>query len=130
MANHGPVYGLDAELDAKRKAQYDPNAEKNAKAWVESITGESLGDDLHEALKSGVVLCKLMNKVSPGKIQKIGTSKMPFVMMENIGNYLTAAKALGLQTHDLFQTVDLYEAKNMNQVITHILAMKRISEKK
>jgi hypothetical protein len=53
---------------------------------------------------------------------------MPFVQMvafhssiqltrkENISCYLNACSSLGLATHDLFQTVDLYEEKNMNQV--------------
>lgn len=36
--------------------------------------------------------------------------------MENIGNFLKACEAYGLTKMDLFQTVDLYEAKNMPQV--------------
>eukprot|EP00027_Filamoeba_sp_ATCC50430_P004432 CAMPEP_0168551500 /NCGR_PEP_ID=MMETSP0413-20121227/6206_1 /TAXON_ID=136452 /ORGANISM="Filamoeba nolandi, Strain NC-AS-23-1" /LENGTH=129 /DNA_ID=CAMNT_0008582031 /DNA_START=83 /DNA_END=472 /DNA_ORIENTATION=- len=129
MANHGPDYGLDAELKAKRDAQYDPKLEAQARAWVESMTGEKLSGSFHEALKNGVVLCKLINKISPGKISKIGTGNMPFVQMENIGKYLDACRGMGLATHDLFQTVDLYEAKNMNQVVTSILALKRASGK-
>ena len=33
--------------------------------------------------------------------------------MENIGQFLAAAEAYGVARGDLFQTVDLYEAKNM-----------------
>ena len=33
--------------------------------------------------------------------------------MENIGNFLKGAEAYGVAMTDLFQTVDLYEAKNM-----------------
>lgn len=36
--------------------------------------------------------------------------------MENIGNFLTACEAYGVPKQDLFQTVDLYEARNMNGV--------------
>jgi hypothetical protein len=39
---------LDAELEAKRKAQYDPALEADSKKWIESMIGESIGDDLHE----------------------------------------------------------------------------------
>jgi len=126
MANHGPVYGMDAELKAKRDASYDPKLENDAKNFIESTTGTSISD-LQEDLKSGVVLCKLMNKVYPGKVGKISSGSAPFVQMENIAAYLKACASLGLATHDLFQTVDLYEAKNMNQVVTNILALKRIS---
>ena len=36
--------------------------------------------------------------------------------MENIGNFLKACEDYGLTKMDLFQTVDLYEAKNIPQV--------------
>jgi len=129
MANHGPVYGLDAELQQKREAQYDSRLESTAKEWIEHVTGAHLGSDFHEALKSGVVLCNLVNKLWPGKIKKVSTGSMPFAQMENIAAYLAACGSLGLLTHDLFQTVDLFEAKNMNQVITNVHALKRVSER-
>eukprot|EP01115_Flamella_aegyptia_P001197 TRINITY_DN1192_c0_g1_i1.p1 TRINITY_DN1192_c0_g1~~TRINITY_DN1192_c0_g1_i1.p1 ORF type:complete len:97 (-),score=58.46 TRINITY_DN1192_c0_g1_i1:45-335(-) len=50
---------------------------------------------------------------------------MPFVQMENISAYLNACRDLGLAVHDLFQTVDLFEAKNMNQVVINLTALKR-----
>jgi hypothetical protein len=129
MANHGPVYGLDADLKAKRDSSYDPNLEKQAREFVESMTGEKIGPNFHEGLKNGVLLCKLINKISPGKIKKINTGNMPFLQMENIGSYLSACSQIGIVTHDLFQTVDLYEAKNMNQVVQNILAVKRLVKK-
>lgn len=49
---------MDAELKAKRDAQYDPRLEAEARKWIESVTGESLQGSFHEALKNGVVLCK------------------------------------------------------------------------
>ena len=33
--------------------------------------------------------------------------------MENISNFLRGCEAYGMKTTDLFQTVDLFEAKNM-----------------
>jgi len=130
MANHGPVYGLDAELKAKRDASYDPKLESEAKSWITSQTGENVSGDFQQALKSGVILCKLMNKVYPGKVTKIQNGAMPFVQMENISSYLKACQSVGLANHDLFQTVDLFEAKNMNQVVNNILALKRKKEGK
>ena len=37
--------------------------------------------------------------------------------MENIAQFLNGAKELGVPPHDLFQTVDLFEKKNMTQVL-------------
>ena len=52
---------------------------------------------------------------------------MPFVQMENISHFLKACKnpPLGLQSHDIFQTVDLYESKDPAQVLQCIEAFSR-----
>ncbi len=39
-----------------------------------------------------------------------------FVQMENIGNFLDACEAYGVNKLDLFQTVTLFEGTNMPQV--------------
>lgn len=57
MAFHGPAYGLDAELKAKQDAKYDKNLEREVVEWIHNLTGIAL-NDLHEELKSGVILCK------------------------------------------------------------------------
>lgn len=46
--------------------------------------------------------------------------------MENISIFLKGAEALGVPKHDLFQTIDLYEKKNMTQVYIS----KRLEKKK
>lgn len=52
---------------------------------------------------------------------------MPFVQMENISHFLRVCQSppLNLQPHDLFQTVDLYEAKDPAQVLQCIGAFSR-----
>lgn len=52
---------------------------------------------------------------------------MPFVQMENISHFLKACQSppINLQPHDLFQTVDLYEAKDPAQVLQCITAFSR-----
>ena len=57
MANHGPVYGLDAELAAKQAGKRDPKQEAEVKQYIQQLTGHTV-TDLHEDLKSGVVLCE------------------------------------------------------------------------
>ena len=131
MAFHGPSYGLDAELKAKQDAKYDPNLEREVLDWIRALVGVSItpGNDVHEQLKSGVVLCNLANKISPGIVKKINTGRMPFVQMENVNSFLVASKQLGVPDVDLFMTVDLFEAKNMVQVIQSIHALGRASQK-
>ncbi|KAF9414438.1 hypothetical protein BGZ94_000395 [Podila epigama] len=100
---------------------------KAAQNFIEKTLGITLpSDDLHESLKDGVILCKLANRLRPGTVQQISLKNLPFVKMENIGNFLLAARQLGVQSSDLFQTVDLYEGKDMIQVVSTILTLERV----
>ncbi|KAJ3041997.1 Muscle-specific protein 20 [Rhizophlyctis rosea] len=121
-----PIYGLDRELAEKAQAKYDPERERQAREWVENVTGEKIEDpSLQEGLKDGVLICKLANIVIPNCSIKVNTSKMPFKQMENINNFLSALTNLGVPKADQFQTIDLYEGKNMNQVVDTIFALSR-----
>ncbi|ORZ11761.1 calponin homology domain-containing protein [Lobosporangium transversale] len=95
---------------------------KAAQNFIERTVGQALpSSDLHESLKDGVILCRLANRLRPGTVEQISLKNLPFVKMENISNFLNAAKQLGVQSSDLFQTVDLYEGKDMNQVqLAHV----------
>ena len=97
--------------------------EAEARAWIEAVLGEPLGDEtLHVILKSGVVLCNLINALKPGSIKKISTKKMPFMQMENISNYLAAVgpSGLGIPAFETFMTIDLYEEQNMQAVVLNV----------
>ncbi|KAF0979445.1 hypothetical protein FDP41_001788 [Naegleria fowleri] len=112
-----PIYGMDLELAKKQASRHDPEKEAEVRSWIEAVTGEKFASkDFQESLKDGILLCKLINKIKPGAIPKINTSKLPFMQMENIGYFLKAAADMGLQKHDSFMTVDLYEGKNLPQV--------------
>jgi len=74
-------------------------------------------------------LVKLANKLSGSSI-KVNESKMAFKQMENIGKFLDAMDAYGLNSFEKFQTVDLYEATNMTQVVLSIHAIGRLAAKK
>eukprot|EP00053_Salpingoeca_punica_P008004 m.72551 g.72551 ORF g.72551 m.72551 type:complete len:184 (+) comp14420_c1_seq17:53-604(+) len=128
MANHGKAYGLSAELQQKAKEKYDPKLEAEARVWLEQLTGKPINDFVGD-LKSGVIICEALNAIKPGSVPKISDSKMPFKMMENIGNFLEGAAKLGVARTDLFQTVDLYEAKNMNQVVDCLHALGRAAQR-
>lgn len=56
------LYGLDAELELKRREKRDPEWETKALKWVAEVTGEEIDvNDIWESLKSGVVLCKYVS---------------------------------------------------------------------
>merc|ERR1719361_2617326 len=99
-------------------AQDDTNGRK-VPQHVESM------NDVHTALKDGVVLCNLVNTIQPGITKKPKETTMAFHQMENINQFLTACEKLGCKKLDLFQTVDLYEQGNIPQVINGVIALGR-----
>jgi hypothetical protein len=66
-----------------------------------------------------------MNKLKPGSIPKISTTGGQFKMMENINKFQDAIKRYGVPDIDVFQTVDLYERRNIPQVTQCIMALGR-----
>ena len=75
------------------------------------------------------MLHSLANRIQPGTVRKVNTGKMPFVQMENINSFLVACKQFGVPDSDLFMTVDLFESKNMGQVVQTIHALGRHSQR-
>ena len=65
---------------------------------------------------------RLMNEMYPESIKTINENTTnPFKHRENINNFLQACKSQAkIPDSSLFNTVDLYEAKNMNQVLYNI----------
>ncbi|ROW17662.1 hypothetical protein VPNG_00604 [Cytospora leucostoma] len=126
------VSGLDRDLRRLRAEKYTPAAANEARSWIESILGEPLpAGDLLVALKDGVALCKLVNLALPPPGVRFKKSAMPFVQMENISHFLRYCKSppLNLQEHDMFLTVDLFEAKDPAQVLQCLGAFSRAANK-
>jgi hypothetical protein len=116
---------------AAEAAKSQGGAEAEVRAWVSEVRGESLaeGEPLGDQLKSGVILCGLVNKIKPGTIGKFSKSKMPFPQRENIKSFIDAARTLGVHDADNFETGDLFEKSNMKQVIICIQALGRAAGK-
>ncbi|KAI8645002.1 kinase-like domain-containing protein, partial [Parasitella parasitica] len=89
----------------------------------------SLDNPLFEELKDGVLLCNLVNKLKPGTIKHVGQRDLSFIKMDNITRFLQGARQLGLKSAQLFETIDLFEAKDMTAVIHTILALSCLTEK-
>ncbi|NXC50177.1 TAGL2 protein, partial [Penelope pileata] len=122
MANRGPSYGLSREVQQKIDRQYDPELEQLLVRWMVAQCGGDVPqpapgrDGFQQWLKDGTVLCRLINSLHPrgqGPVAKIQASPMAFRQMEQISQFLQAAERYGIAATDIFQTVDLWEGKNM-----------------
>jgi len=113
-----------------------------------------------QQLPDGQLLCRVMNRLSPGSVPNINTGSSSFKLMENINKpaekkgalhplfksstgpekntgcssfkkieninkFTQALRQYGVPDHDLFQTVDLYERKDLVAVTGTIYALGR-----
>lgn len=63
----------------------EPEQELEARQWIETVIGEQFPSvSFEEALRNGIILCKLMNRLAPGIIPKINTSGGDYKMMDNL----------------------------------------------
>ena len=124
------MYGLDKELADRQAAKRDGGLEQQCLRWIEAVLEEPFQtNDLIEALKDGVQLCKLVNAISPGSVRKINTSRMPFKQRENISNFIRACRNLGQSEHTLFTTADLFERGNHVNVVNGLFAFGSVAQK-
>ncbi|CAM9473748.1 unnamed protein product [Chrysoparadoxa australica] len=121
------TYGLDAHLAKKKEEKYDIGAEEAAQAWVEAVTGDPFGEgSFMMNLRDGQRLCKLLNTIKPGSVPKVSPSKLAFKQMENVSLFLRACRKLGVAEHSLFETVDLFEGKDLGLVVQCLHALGQV----
>lgn len=124
-----PLVSSIPGLTSTVAAASGPSAEDEAQEWIESVLNEKFLASFGDSLKDGVLLCHLMNAIRPGLIPRIQTSPMPFKQMENITAFLRACRTVGVAEFDLFETVDLFELKNVDLVVKCIHALGRAVQK-
>nr|AGQ03774.1 transgelin-2 [Bufo japonicus formosus] len=123
MANKGPSYGLSREVQLKIDQKYNPELENILVQWIISQCPPECGRPEEEGklgfqkwLKDGTVLSHLINSLAPKSVAKIQTSTMAFKQMEQVSQFLKACERYRIAAADLFQTVDLWEGKDMATV--------------
>ncbi|XP_075043397.1 rho guanine nucleotide exchange factor 6 [Mixophyes fleayi] len=83
-------------------------------------------DFLKCSLKDGVVLCKLMNRLLPGSVEKFAAEpKNEADCLENIREFLRASSSLRVE---LFDANDLYTGENFSKVLSTLSAVNRATE--
>ncbi|KAI8378066.1 kinase-like domain-containing protein [Radiomyces spectabilis] len=121
--------GADILVDKMRLEQVQQD-ERQAVHFLNNYLNLSLKDgQLHKALNDGVILCNLVNKIKPGTIKHVGQKDLSFIKMDNITRFLQGARQLGVSDTQLFETIDLFEGKDMVAVIHTILSLAQICVK-
>lgn len=113
---------------SERDMKYDPELEGQARRWIEKLLGEVPHADNQElptsqfidVVKSGVILCKVMNAVNPEKAISIYGGVVIMKQMENIEKYLHACAEFGFAKAELFTGPDIIGAQP-NMPLVHCL---------
>jgi len=101
-------------------------------AWLRELSGMSVAAtneaELQAQLKNGVVLCYAANRMG-ANIPAVSTSEKMFEQISNIGKFLDFVKSTGVADRDLFVTTDLYDNKDMRQVMIGLNSLGRALHK-
>ncbi|KAK2868716.1 hypothetical protein Q7C36_000587 [Tachysurus vachellii] len=135
MANKGPSYGLSRQVQDKIDKKYDPDLEQRLVEWIMAQCGSGVGKPaegkhgFQDWLKDGCVLSELINSLHDvdKPVKKIQSSPMAFKQMEQVSQFLNAAEAYGVTKTDMFQTVDLWEGKDLAAVQRTLMALGSIA---
>ncbi|CAM2107776.1 unnamed protein product [Caretta caretta] len=93
--------------------------------WAEQ--GRAVQDREEVWLKNGIVLSELVNSLYPEGSKPVKIPKPPptmvFKQMEQVAQFLKAAEDYGVVKTDIFQTVDLFEGKDIAAVQRTVMAL-------
>ncbi|XP_057779696.1 kinesin-like protein KIN-14I [Salvia miltiorrhiza] len=140
LQQHGKRLG---ETDfASRRAQETSLRRYEVAGWLRKMVGVVLGKDLPAepseedfriGLRSGIILCTVLNKVQPGSVPKVveapvdtviipdGAALTAFQYFENVRNFLVAIEEMGIPT---FEVSDLEQGGKSSRIVNCIMALK------
>ncbi|KAF2288306.1 hypothetical protein GH714_005900 [Hevea brasiliensis] len=146
LQQHG-TWTRSREIDvASRKADEASLRRYEAAGWLRKMIGVVGGKELPAepseeefllGLRSGIILCNVINKVQPGAVPKVvegpsdsvtvpdGAALSAFQYFENVRNFLVAVEEMGLPN---FEASDLGQGGKSARVVNCVLALKSYSE--
>ncbi|RXI03975.1 hypothetical protein DVH24_038249 [Malus domestica] len=134
----------DYEL-AQRKAEEAASRRYQAAEWLRkmdygasgTLSKEPSEEEFRLALRNGLILCNVLNKVNPGAVLKVvenpiiavqsteGAAQSAIQYFENMRNFLEAVKDMKLLT---FEASDLEKGGSSSKVVDCILCLKGFYE--
>uniref|UniRef100_A0A914CNA9 Calponin-homology (CH) domain-containing protein n=1 Tax=Acrobeloides nanus TaxID=290746 RepID=A0A914CNA9_9BILA len=126
--------GVAGAIMDKQAAKFNEQEAHNLLEWVKELSKEEFDtsgkrENFREVLRDGQLLCKFVNAIKPGTIKKIMKPISNFNCMENLNQFCTAVKDFGVITEETFQSVDLFEGRDLFSVCVTLQSLGRKVEK-
>lgn len=116
-----PSVNFTQKREAERVAVQDSHI-NHLRQQIESRLKVSLGEDLATALADGVVLCHIVNHVSPRAVSSIHVPSPAVPKLtgakcrRNVDNFLSACRKIGIREDLICSVTDIMETKKTNTV--------------
>ena len=126
--------GLAGSILDKQASKFNEEEAQYILEWIKDLIKEDINTtgsrgNFMETLKDGQVLCKLLNAIKAGTIKKIMKPISNFNCMENINQFSNGARSLGVKDEETFQSVDLFEGRDLFSVCVTLQSLARKVEK-
>ncbi|KAI3682767.1 hypothetical protein L1987_83004 [Smallanthus sonchifolius] len=104
---------------------------------AKDLPAEPSEEEFRLGLRSGLILCNVLNKVHPGAVSKVvesscdsaaapdGAALSAYQYFENVRNFLVAVEQRGLPT---FEASDLEQGGKSSRIVNCVLALKSYSQ--
>ncbi|GFZ19374.1 P-loop nucleoside triphosphate hydrolases superfamily protein with CH (Calponin Homology) domain-containing protein [Actinidia rufa] len=144
LQQHG-IRSRDLDLESRR-AEEAAIRRYEAAGWLRKMVGvvgakdlpaEPSEEEFRLGLRSGMILCNVLNKIQPGAVPKVvvespdsalvpdGAALSAYQYFENVRNFLVAVQEMGLPT---FEASDLEQGGKSARVVNSVLALKSYSD--
>lgn len=131
---------------ASRKAEEASSRRYAAAGWLRKTVGvvgakdlpaEPSEEEFRLGLRSGIILCNVLNKVQSGAVPKVvegpcdsvivpdGAALSAYQYFENVRNFLVAVEEMGLPS---FEASDLEQGGKSSRIVNCVLALKSYSD--
>ncbi|CAJ1868747.1 unnamed protein product [Sphenostylis stenocarpa] len=146
LQQHG---GRSDVNSASRNAEETSLRRYEAAGWLRKTVGVVKGKDLPAepseedfriGLRSGIILCSVLNKIQPGSVPNVvegprdsviipdgAAALSAFQYFENVRKFLAVMEEMGLPT---FQVSDLEQGGNSSRIVDCVLELKSYAERK